>query len=326
MCSPRRHSLLPPVQVCAHLHSPELARAFAFWNWLLEQRAQLKKERALAALEKTLEGKLRQSQFEAGQLAMLKVAHEDEIGALTKQLAEATELAASKERLLQEALGNLEGSQSADEELALARAQAADAAAAREEMAAELASHREKHESLLQRLLAEQRARLEEDVNKLQRQLALKGEEHGGALQALKEQVSAEAAAKAREERIELLRRSAVRRIKNKDLSAGWGAWHARWAAKAYALGRLRACANKLHTPGLTAAFEAWADWWTELKREQLEEQLGAGNSAYEALQVRAAHPPPPPPLARRCQRPSHPAAFPLCRPRLRRGTGKAPG
>jgi DNA-binding transcriptional MerR regulator len=57
-------------------------------------------------------------------------------------------------------------------------------------MAAELASHREKHETLLQRLLAEQRARLEEEVHKLKRQLAIKGDEHGGALQALKEQVN----------------------------------------------------------------------------------------------------------------------------------------
>ena len=38
-------------------------------------------------------------------------------------------------------------------------------------------------------LLAEQRARLEEEVHNLKRQLAAKGDEHGGALQALKEQV-----------------------------------------------------------------------------------------------------------------------------------------
>ena len=60
-------------QVAAHLQSPELARAFSFWNWHLEQKVRIKHEKQMAVVEKTLEGKLRQSQFEAGQLAMLKV-------------------------------------------------------------------------------------------------------------------------------------------------------------------------------------------------------------------------------------------------------------
>ena len=176
-------------QVAAHLHSPTLARAFSFWNWLLEQRRQLQRERESAELEKSLEGRLRQSQFEAGQLAMVKVAHEDEIEALRKQLATAIELAGSKEQLLQEAQGSLEGSLRYEAALEAADKALAAASATRDEMAAELASHREKHETLLQRLLAEQRARLEEEVHKLKRQLAVKGDEHGGALQALKEQV-----------------------------------------------------------------------------------------------------------------------------------------
>jgi hypothetical protein len=91
--------------------------------------------------------------------------------------------------------------------------------------------------------------------------------------QLLLEQVSAEAAAKAKEERIESFRVSAVRRIKNKDLSAGWTAWHDRWLAKTYAMARLRECGNRLHTPGLALAFESWATWWADLKRTQLEEQ-----------------------------------------------------
>ena len=176
-------------QVAAHLHSPTLARAFSFWNWLLEQRRQLERERESAALEKMLEARLRQSQFEAGQLAMVKVAHEDEIEALKKQLATAIELAGSKEQLLQEAQGSLEGSLRYEDALEAANKALAAAAATRDEMAAALASHREKHETLLQRLLAEQRARLEEEVHNLKRQLAAKGDEHGGALQALKEQV-----------------------------------------------------------------------------------------------------------------------------------------
>ena len=121
---------------------------------------------------------------------MVKVAHEDEIEALRKQLATAIELAGSKEQLLQEAQGSLEGSLRYEDALEAANKALAAAAATRDEMAAALASHREKHETLLQRLLAEQRARLEEEVHKLKRQLAVKGDEHGGALQALKEQVN----------------------------------------------------------------------------------------------------------------------------------------
>jgi len=249
----------------------------------------LRRERQLAAQERTLEGKLRQAQFEAGQLAMMKVAHEDEIQALEHQVLEQTELAAARERELQAAHASLEERTGAalDLDEVIAKAQAAEEA--RREMAHELASHREKHETLLQRLLAEQRAKLVEEVHKLQRQLSLSSSEQGSALQALKEQVSAEAAAKAKEERVETLRRQSLRRIKNKDLAAGWAAWLARWEAKAYALSRLRECGNKLHTPELSVAFGVWSEWWRALKLSQLESQYSAGNDAYAALQAELA-------------------------------------
>ena len=100
-------------------------------------------------------------------------------------------------------------------------------------------------------------------------------QEAGSALSALKESMSAEAAAKAKEERVELLRRQSLRRIKNKDIAAGWAAWFELWSAKTYAMARLRECGNKLHTPGLMVAFGTWAEWWTALKRAELEKKLG---------------------------------------------------
>jgi len=273
-------------QVAAHLQSPELARAFSFWNWHLEQKVRIKHEKQMAVVEKTLEGKLRQSQFEAGQLAMLKVAHEDEIKALQAQVTEATDALAARERELQEAAGSLGDAADLREELEKAKEKAKAAEEARYELSKEMDSHRQRHESLLQRLLAEQRERLEEECKKLQRQIAMKSEEAGSALSALKESMSAEAAAKAKEERVELLRRQSLRRIKNKDIAAGWAAWFELWSAKTYAMARLRECGNKLHTPGLMVAFGTWAEWWTALKRAELEEKLGSGNDAYAALQA----------------------------------------
>ena len=115
------------------------------------------------------------------------------------------------------------------------------------------------NKELLQRLLGEQRAELEAEVAKLQRQLAMRSESEGSALQRMKESVSAEAMAKAKEERIELLRRQVVRRIANRDLALGWSAWHALWEAKSYALGRLREVGNHLRAPEIAGAFGFWS-------------------------------------------------------------------
>ena len=74
--------------------------------------------------------------------------------------------------------------------------------------------------------------------------------------------------------------------MSNGQLAGSWSAWSDFWSSKTYAMARLRECGNRLHTPGLALAFESWATWWADLKRTQLEEQLGSGQSAYEALQA----------------------------------------
>ena len=68
-----------------------------------------------------------------------------------------------------------------------------------------------------------------------------------------------ERAEKEREERIELLKRQAARRIMSADIAWGWSAWKEMWAAKMYAMTRLREVANHLRAPGLGSAFAFWA-------------------------------------------------------------------
>ena len=99
----------------------------------------------------------------------------------------------------------------------------------------------------------------------------MRTEEGGNALAKFKEEFSAEAAAKAKEERIELLRRQSMRRMLNAGLANAWSAWFELWEAKTYAMGRLRECGNRLHKPALANSFSFWFSWWRELKREEYE-------------------------------------------------------
>ena len=103
---------------------------------------------------------------------MLKVAHEDEISALTKEIEELSAAVTKKEQAVQEMSGGLEDVPQLRRDARNAEARAAAAETAREEMTVELASHREKHEALLQKLLAEQRDQLSSQLKQLKAQLA----------------------------------------------------------------------------------------------------------------------------------------------------------
>ena len=72
-------------------------------------------------------------------------------------------------------------------------------------------------------------------------------------------QRAAMAEERAREERIEQLRRQTVRRMMNAGLLNAWNAWAEFWDAKTYALQRLREVANRLRSPALSSAFAFWA-------------------------------------------------------------------
>ena len=58
-------------------------------------------------------------------------------------------------------------------------------------------------------------------------------------------------AEKAKEERVELLRRQIGRRMMNQGIANGFTAWHELWFAKTYALNRLREVGNRFRTPEL---------------------------------------------------------------------------
>ena len=117
--------------------------------------------------------------------------------------------------------------------------------------------------------LEEKLARAEQETARaLQRQLV---ELAGGT-----EEKEALRAEQEREQRVEYLRRQVTRRIMHKDLADGWTAWMAFWAARSYAVHRLRAVGNKLQAPALLEIWEHWA-------REALETKRAAALAALEA-------------------------------------------
>jgi len=61
-----------------------------------------------------------------------------------------------------------------------------------------------------------------------------------------------------KEERIELMRRQSTRRMLNAGVAHGWAVWREYVDAKAYAIGRLHAVANRLRAPEKAAAFKVW--------------------------------------------------------------------
>jgi hypothetical protein len=114
---------------------------------------------------------------------------------------------------------------------------------------------------------------LEEELQFVNEQMALKAKEADEKLRAelerLKIELTGSAAEKeamleekAREERIELLRRQVGRRMMNQDIIRGWSAWQEMYEAKTYAMNRLREVGNKLRSPELSVAFSKWLDLW----------------------------------------------------------------
>ena len=101
-----------------------------------------------------------------------------------------------------------------------------------------------------------------------------------------------------------------MRRIQNRDIALGFGAWLELWEAKVYSLNRLREVGNKLRSPELSNAFSLWADQWEE------ERMLAQMDEAERREKVRRAPtrtlPPPQPHMGPPIPTP-HP---PLCSPR----------
>ena len=83
------------------------------------------------------------------------------------------------------------------------------------------------------------------------------------------EEVMAMRAERDKEERLTMLSGKVARRIMNTGLASGWSAWYEMWEAKTYAMGRLRQCGNRLHSPALAEAFGCWRDTVEEEARRK---------------------------------------------------------
>ena len=237
--------------------APEKSAAFAFWrnDWRYELHEQEKAE--LERQSKSLEAQLRRARFEAGQAELVKVAHEEEIARLREEVKGMSAASKDKSSGLSGAAA-LEALKKQNEDLAESqRAAEAEAAACEQKLAEaeeDAARQRKEDKKLLERLLAEQRKSFETQLDMI------------------RAEVEAEKEAKAREERIELLRRQVGRRMMNRDLTRGWTAWFEYVSAKAYAMNRLREVGNRFRAPELANAFEFW-EWYVTAKAQARRER-----------------------------------------------------
>ena len=162
--------------------------------------------------------------------------------------------------------------QSREMEEALAAAAAervAVVAGAHAERAAALQAAQEEREAAVRELRQEHRTTKEKHATELAAlrsemaaALAAAADERSAALERQREELagSSEEAieARAKEERIELLRKQAARRIQNAGITAGWTAWHAMWEERAYQKRLLAGAAARLARPQQVWCFGAW--------------------------------------------------------------------
>lgn len=78
----------------------------------------------------------------------------------------------------------------------------------------------------------------------------------------MREMAMVELAAKQEEDRRQAFMQQAIRRLKNRDLAVGFGAWAEFWQAKVYAIEKLRECANRLNPKvrEMASAFYFWRE------------------------------------------------------------------
>ena len=161
--------------------------------------------------------------------------------------------------------------------MAKARAREAEAGQGTAALSQQLEKLREHYEL---RLASSESARkaLEDQLNQL-----------GGAMSE-QERLLKEQEEKAREERVELLRRQIVRRIMNAGISRGWTAWHTLWHEKTTQRHQLLQVANRLTKPLLSQSYSFWRqDWERELhkaKQRALKQRSAELDQGAEALKI----------------------------------------
>ena len=229
-------------EVGNRFRSPELSNAFAFWQSDFENEKHRAEKALLEKQSKSLEAQLRQARFEVGQSGMVKVALEDEVKALKDKVSELSELSKTSMASAATASALQKTVEDLNEQNRVAEAEAELASKKRQDAEEDAARQRAEDKKLLEKLLAEQRKAFEVE------------------LEGIRADINAENEARAKEERIELLRRQVTRRILNRDLARGWQCWQEMYNAKVYAQNRLREVGNHFRAPELAKAF----DWWVK--------------------------------------------------------------
>ena len=154
---------------------PNMSKAFSLWVDMWEATVKAKELAELRDKSSSLDAQLNQAKFEAGQLALIKVKHEDEIKELNYKVRAQNEELTIKRNLLQN-LSDTRKKNAELSDLSSSNSEAAETAAARlAALEAAVAQQREDDQRLLQSLLDEQREKFEVSV-KADREKALKAD------------------------------------------------------------------------------------------------------------------------------------------------------
>jgi len=154
-----------------------MAAAFGHWLVVIDEA---KRGAAMAELEKqskSLEGQLRQARFETGQLGLVRTAQDDEIKGLRERLDELSEMTTLKGAALAEASILPKELDRLREATRIAEAAAREAIDAREEAERDVQRQAAANKELLEKLLAEQRKRLEAEWRKTNKSLSAETEQ-----------------------------------------------------------------------------------------------------------------------------------------------------
>ena len=85
-----------------------------------------------------------------------------------------------------------------------------------------------------------------------------------------------------RERRVAHMQQRALRRIANKEIIAGWTAWHDVWQEKVYQQNLLKAAASRLAKPKLVAAVSFWKADWEETEQAKVKSAIRSSHMSME--------------------------------------------
>lgn len=177
MVESRAYARQKMAEVAGRLHKPQLARAFYAWisDWN-GAKAEAKEREIGDRINKetqSMEKQLSEAKFEASQLELQRLAHEDEIKALKEKLQTTADALKSRDQSLMGAMEAKRELAALQEHLKSTRAAAQTADEWRGEAEDELARQRKANQELLENLLADQRQSFHAELEQLQREVEL---------------------------------------------------------------------------------------------------------------------------------------------------------